>query len=178
MAPGREQARFEAFYRQHYEHLLAYALRRSGPQEAEDIVAEAFLTAWRRFRELPDDSLPWLYSVARRILGNHLRSGRRRQILSVHLQRQRRQVGISASDDPAEHMADRAEIFAAFAQLSAMDREVLSLVAWEELSHERAATAMNCSPATFAVRLHRARRRLARALATVRSDSEASGAMR
>jgi RNA polymerase sigma-70 factor (ECF subfamily) len=52
----------------------------------------------------------------------------------------------------------------AFASLRPADREVLVLVAWDGLDPARAARALGCSRGTFAVRLHRARRRLAAAL--------------
>jgi len=52
----------------------------------------------------------------------------------------------------------------ALAGLRERDREVLLLVAWEGLEPARAAAALECSRAAFAVRLHRARRRLAAAL--------------
>jgi RNA polymerase sigma-70 factor (ECF subfamily) len=52
----------------------------------------------------------------------------------------------------------------ALASLSAGDREVLMLVAWEGLEARRAAVVVGCSPRAFAMRLHRARRRLARAI--------------
>jgi RNA polymerase sigma-70 factor (ECF subfamily) len=45
------------------------------------------------------------------------------------------------------------------------NREILLLVAWEDLDPSSAAAALGCSRATFAVRLHRARRRLASAMA-------------
>jgi RNA polymerase sigma-70 factor (ECF subfamily) len=48
--------------------------------------------------------------------------------------------------------------------LSELDQEALRLVGWEELDLAAAALAMGCSRATMAVRLHRARRRLERAL--------------
>jgi len=52
----------------------------------------------------------------------------------------------------------------ALATLRPIDREALLLTAWEDLDPARAARAAGCSRATFNVRLHRARRRLARAL--------------
>jgi RNA polymerase sigma-70 factor (ECF subfamily) len=52
-------------------------------------------------------------------------------------------------------------VAAALAQLSARDREVLTLSAWYELSAAEAAQALGCSPAAYNVRLHRARHRLA-----------------
>ena len=56
---------------------------------------------------------------------------------------------------------------AALAQLSERDRETLMLVAWEGLSSARAARAAGCTRAGFAVRLHRARARLATQLASI-----------
>lgn len=170
------RARFEAFYKRHYAALMAYALRRTTAEEAEDIVAETLLTAWRRLDDLPEDPLPWLYGTARRVLTNHWRSGRRRQALELKL-RQRWSIGSSGTQgDPMDAILGETGILSAFAQLSPGDREVLSLVAWEGLSADRAAAALNISRATFAVRLHRARRRLAKLLQDERWISEASGA--
>jgi RNA polymerase sigma-70 factor (ECF subfamily) len=164
------RAGFEAFYRRYYERILAYALRRVAPEEAEDVVADTFLTALRRFDELPEDPLPWLFGVARRVIANYRRSSRRRQALSQELgQLPPASLMSASSQDPGEELAAHAEVIAAFAQLSDHDREALSLVLWEELSPQRAAWAMSCSPAAFAVRLHRARRRFAQALKIVRA---------
>jgi RNA polymerase sigma-70 factor (ECF subfamily) len=57
------------------------------------------------------------------------------------------------------------DMWGALAALSERDREVLLLVAWEELSPARAARVRGVSANTCAVRLYRARRRFARALA-------------
>jgi RNA polymerase sigma-70 factor (ECF subfamily) len=51
------------------------------------------------------------------------------------------------------------------ARLSDRDREAILLVAWEELDTASAAAVLGCSRAAFAVLLHRARRRLATAMA-------------
>lgn len=40
------------------------------------------------------------------------------------------------------------------------DREVLALIAWDDLSPDEAAEVLGCSRAAFAVKLHRARSRL------------------
>jgi RNA polymerase sigma-70 factor (ECF subfamily) len=50
-------------------------------------------------------------------------------------------------------------------RLPAMDREVLTLVAWDGLDGKQAAEALGISRLSFAVRLHRARKRLAAGLA-------------
>ena len=60
---------------------------------------------------------------------------------------------------------DDETLWLAWRELREADREVLSLIAWEELSVADAARALGCSAAAFSVRLHRARRRLERLLA-------------
>jgi Sigma-70 region 2 len=52
-----EAARTDDLYRQHYARVLAYALRRVGPDRAQDVVAETFLVAWRHIRKAPADPL-------------------------------------------------------------------------------------------------------------------------
>lgn len=154
------QARFRSFFEQHYEAVLAYVLRRIEVGATEDLVAETFLIAWRRFDSVPDDPLPWLYTVARNLISNHRRGAVRRDAFLVSL----RGEPSRERADPAEELATRSEILTAFRRLSSRDRETLSLVAWEGLSAERAAKALGCSVGAFWVRLHRARRRLVREL--------------
>jgi len=52
----------------------------------------------------------------------------------------------------------------ALSRLREPDREALLLVAWDGLDASGAATVLGTSPATFMVRLHRARRRLEKEL--------------
>ena len=54
--------------------------------------------------------------------------------------------------------ASRARILAALAQLAAADRDVVVLVAWEELTYEEVATALDIPLGTVRSRLNRARR--------------------
>jgi RNA polymerase sigma-70 factor, ECF subfamily len=149
-------ARFRAFFETHYEAVLAYMLRRVAA--AEDLTAEAFLVAWRRFGSVPDDPLPWLMTVARNLIWNHYRGTARREVPVSRLQGEATPI----HSHPGEQIADRGEILDAFGHLSARDQETLALVAWEDLSAERAAKVAGCSVGASWVRLHRARRRLAR----------------
>jgi RNA polymerase sigma-70 factor (ECF subfamily) len=57
--------------------------------------------------------------------------------------------------------------------LGADDREVLTLAAWEGLDAGEIATVMGCSRNAARIRLHRARRRLARELDGVASGGTA-----
>jgi RNA polymerase sigma-70 factor (ECF subfamily) len=70
----------------------------------------------------------------------------------------------SAADDSGDYHDVR--LWAAWAELRDGDREVLALIAWEELSVAEAARVLNCPAPVFSVRLHRARRRLERLLST------------
>jgi RNA polymerase sigma factor (sigma-70 family) len=150
---GPGQREFEHLWADHHHRVHAYALRRTDPASAQDVVSETFLTAWRRRDELPDDALPWLLGVARLMLANHARSLRRREAL-VQLSIEQA-VGMWA--DPAE--ADH-EILHALAALTPGDREALLLVGWDGLRPAEAARVLGCTPATFRVRAFRARRRL------------------
>ena len=154
---GDPQARFRAFFEQHYEAVLRYVLRRIGAAAAEDVAAEVFLVSWRRFDEVPADPLPWLFGVARNVVANHRRGIMRREMFISRLKSE----PTRSSRDPGDEVTSRGEILAAFRKLSRRDQETLSLVAWEGLSAPRAAKVLGCSVGAFWVRLHRARRRLA-----------------
>ena len=157
--------RFTALYEATYGAIHAYAARRVGFEAADEVAAETFLVAWRRMDVLPDEPLPWLYGIARNIVARHHRASGHRQSTEVALARERNapQADINEADDSA--------LWEAWERLRPADREVLSLVAWEELSVSEAARVVGCPPALFSVRLHRARRRLERLLSEVSPKS-------
>ncbi len=163
-APSLERERFERCFRAHYADVLAFAIRRlSDRAGAEDATSEVFAVAWRRRDRIPDPALPWLYAVALRVIANQYRSTRRRHDLDLKLTHE---AGVgAAAEDPVDSLDRRDSFAAAFSQLSEPEREVLRLVAWEGLSTGDAARAFGCSAGAFRVRLHRARRRLAKHLA-------------
>ena len=50
-----DEEQFRRVYEGTFEPLLAYALRRvDQPADAADVIAETFLIAWRRGRQMPD----------------------------------------------------------------------------------------------------------------------------
>ncbi len=161
------QTRFRQFYERHYSAVLGYGLRRTDTSAAEDIAAETFLVAWRRFDEVPGDALPWLLTVARNLLANHRRSVVRRDATISRL----RTEPDAAVRDAADQIAARDDVLEAFQRLSETDREALALIAWDGLSGDRAARVLGCSVGAFWVRIHRARRRLARELETLPSSN-------
>jgi RNA polymerase sigma factor (sigma-70 family) len=162
-ASADAEARFDVCFRAHYAAVLAYALRRLGERgTAEDVAAETFAVAWRRLETLPADPLPWLFGIARHVIQNEARSARRRSRL---LARIRSQHPPGAEPDPAALVAGRSAILAALGRLGEGEREVLRLAAWEGMDAGRAAVVLGCSRGAYALRLHRARRRLAKELA-------------
>lgn len=152
--------RFAAVYEATYPAVYAYASRRVGPGAADEVAAETFVVAWRRFEAVPSDPLPWLFGVARNIVLRYRASVQRQRQTEHALRLEREPVGFDRED-----RAD-AELWDAWEQLSARDREVLALVAWEELSVGDGARVLGCSAPVFSVRLHRARRRFERLLRT------------
>jgi RNA polymerase sigma-70 factor (ECF subfamily) len=160
-----EEELFETYFRGYAAQVHAFALRRAEPEAAHDATGETFLIAWRRRAEMPPEPLPWLYGIARRVLANEQRAANRRFALITR---------IAAQPTPPDGAAacDR-DILEALAALRAIDREALLLTAWEGLSAKEAATVVGCSTAALAVRLHRARRRLARLLIEMAAADEA-----
>jgi RNA polymerase sigma-70 factor (ECF subfamily) len=132
---------------------------------AEDVLADAFLVAWRRLDTVPEDAFPWLIAVARRTLANHLRAQRRRNALTERL---RSITTRGVAWEPPTGLSH--ELALALSSLAQREREALLLVAWEGLSPARAARAAGCSPAAFRVRLHRARKRVAPQLQVTLGD--------
>jgi RNA polymerase sigma-70 factor (ECF subfamily) len=152
--------RLEELFEVHHRALLAYAARRTPTlTDAEDVVAEVFLVAWRRLDDVPagDGALPWLYGVARKTIGNQRRGLFRRRRLRDRLEQtaERPTIPTPTGGQPA---LDALEL------LSASDQELLRLVAWEELSHAEIAAVMGISVNAVAIRLHRARARFEQAL--------------
>ncbi|MEV0725352.1 sigma-70 family RNA polymerase sigma factor [Micromonospora purpureochromogenes] len=166
---AREE-RFRSLHRETYADLLRFVERRVPVTEAEDIVSTVFLTAWRRFDELPDDARPWLFAVARKTMANQTRGWLRRQALDVRL------VSLEARDlsDDTVGAATRIDLESAWRELRPADREVLALVAFDGLTAEQAATVLGCRRSTFAMRLGRARQRLRAALEPAESVAPSS----
>ena len=157
---GRESersARFDTLFASYSSDIVAYCGWRAGSaSDAQDAVAEVFLTAWRRLDELPegDATRVWLYATARRVMANQRRSSRRRVALHERL-------ALEAASAPQESSPDRAEalVHEALRRLNPRDREVLLLAEWEGLTPTQIATVLGSPAVTARGRLHRARRR-------------------
>lgn len=162
VTPAEE--RFDRLFRDNYPDVLAYARRRCPtPSDAEDVVAETFAVAWRRIDELPEGESArlWLFGTARLVRMNSHRSQRRTQGLYQRLRARYRPETRLAADFG---VGERDRIQQALDTLAPIDREVLQLHVWEELSAQEIAVSLELNPPTVRKRLQRARERLAEAL--------------
>lgn len=159
------QDRFDELFRANYRDVLAYAVRRCPSRaDAEDVVAETFAVAWRRIEDIPpsDRARPWLFGTARLVRMNSRRTHRRQQRL---LERLRSSFVPVAQRGADRQISEQDRLARAMAQLSPLEREVLRLRAWEQLSDAQIAEALDVGLASAKKRLQRARARLAAALA-------------
>jgi RNA polymerase sigma factor (sigma-70 family) len=165
--PTSRLVRFDALFTAHQRQVLAYAMRRTPTvADAEDAAAETFTVAWRKIDAVPEEPLPWLYAVARRVVANHRRGIGRRERLAALLHVQDVSTPVLLGDDRD------APAFIALASLSPADQELLRLVAWEELGNQGIAMVLGITPNAVAIRLHRARARFAEALARQSPDDD------
>jgi RNA polymerase sigma factor (sigma-70 family) len=144
-----------ALFTAHHDAVVRYAIRRVGRNTAYDIASETFAVAFGHAVS-PTEPLPWLYAIARNLIRNHGRAAGRRA-----------DVGFGRDDEPdlATGVAERDALIAALRTLPEQSREALMLLAWEGLDSEAAAAVMGCSGTAYRMRLSRARRQLAAALA-------------
>ena len=159
-----EEGRFRVVFEAHYGAVTRF-LRTRGHDgtEADDLVAGTFEVAWRRMDQVPEgrEALPWLIGVARNLSRNARRKSRREASFVDELT----SVTVPFTELPIEDRAASAEVMGALAQLKPVDRDLILLVAWDELTPQEAGQVVGLRPVTARSRLHRARRRLGELLA-------------
>lgn len=120
--------------------LLAYA-RRFGSADAEDLVQEAFVRALQAATP-PEDLRAWCFRVVRNLAHNRARDRGADQLWPSGLDVPRASLGPLTKMVAAE---DAAEVLAQLEQLSAAQREALTLRYVEGLAREEIATVLDVS---------------------------------
>lgn len=152
---GTANAFGELFWR-HNGAVHGYLARRAGRDAADDLVADVWLRAFKSrtsFDMQFSDALPWLYGIARNVLQAHWRQ----------LSKAPPNLPVAIIDpwpdlDRRVDVGDRRdELVRALESLSSDEREVLLLVAWEQLNSASIARMINVPASTVRNRLHRAR---------------------
>jgi RNA polymerase sigma factor (sigma-70 family) len=161
---GEPEALGDLFVR-HARAIYNFCFRRTADWGlAEDLTSTVFLEAWRRRAEVVmtgQSLLPWLYGVATNLLRNQSRSMRRGDAARARLQMPTE--GPDFADDVAARLDDQERmrrILQVVHALPLADQEVLALCAWQGLSYQEAATAVDLPVGTIRSRLSRARARL------------------
>ncbi len=171
-AMGDREERFSEAFRAHYGELTRFVARRAPSRIVDDVVADTFATAWRRFDPEPTHVRPWLFAIAYNVMRTQLRGLGRWESLQIRMDAE----PPLPPSDLADEVALRTDVVEAFGRLRAADQEVLSLAVWEELETAEAAQVLGCSSRAYLVRLHRARRRLSTMLAATTRRADVQGA--
>ena len=153
---GDEDA-FVEVVRRHEKAVGAYLVRRAGREVAEDLLGEVWLAALGSRaaydRSFPD-ARPWLFGVAHNTLRRHWRSRPAEEPFADVTE-------MATGWDPWGAVDSRVDAAAVLRQALAVlrppQREILTLVAWEDLTVADAGRALGMPPGTARRYLHEAR---------------------
>jgi RNA polymerase sigma-70 factor (ECF subfamily) len=158
-------ATFGVIFDRHGSTLFRFLARRVDPAEAEGLLGEVFRIAFERratFDQDRESARPWLYGIAANLVAKYHRSAARRLRASARVSALR-----PVDADPAERAIAAADagtrwarVVEAIGVLPEIDRQVLLLFAWEELTYEEIAMALGIPIGTVRSRLSRSRVRL------------------
>jgi RNA polymerase sigma-70 factor, ECF subfamily len=168
-ASRSDPPRFGVVFDRHFGALHRYLRRRVGKDLADELAAETFVQAFAgryRYDGTHPDARPWLFGIAANLLRHYARTERRRLLAYA---RRRIDPATEADSDAVDRRLDAQEagppIARALAALAPVQREVLLLSVWAELSYEDIAVALGLPVGTVRSRLSRARARMRELLA-------------
>ena len=156
-----DEARFREAFDAYFDAITRYCFRRLHPDKADDAASSVFVVAWRKIEQMPDgdQTLPWLYGVARNEVRTSRRSMRRSTALWAKVNGQPRYPE-PGPDAVVANNAEQADLVRALGTLRSTDQEILRLRAYEDLSIRQIAIVLDCSPETAKKRCSRAMTRL------------------
>jgi len=165
---GDEQA-FADLHESHGAAIRRYVAGFLGPDVADDIVQEVWLTVFRRIRELtnPGGFRTWLFRIARHRSIDALRARQRRETLE---EQAFAEIGRVLPATQGLEDAAREVVGDALARLSPAHREAIQLRYLEDLTYGDIATVMGCPVGTVRSRIHHARTQLRDALMRLDPD--------
>ncbi len=155
----------------------ARARGRFGADDADDLLAEVFIAAYRarhRYDRSRPSALPWLYGIAANLSARTFRSRTRAAAAAARMSGRD-----EAATDPQDLRTDRLDAEAAWPSLAAAldeladgPREALLLHVWEELTYEEISIATDVPIGTVRSRISRARANLRELMGGQRETSE------
>jgi len=160
-AAGGSEVAYRELYRAYARPVYWIAFGLVGePADAEDVVQETFVVAWRKIPSLRlegESLLPWLATVCRLQAQNRLRARRRHGSHAALDDEIPSAVDVEAQVVQTQTVA---AILAAVDRLSDLDREIFRLCAAEGYGYEAAAASLGVSHGTVRNRLSRIRSRV------------------
>jgi RNA polymerase sigma-70 factor (ECF subfamily) len=149
--------RFRRLFEAHQRELHAYCLRRLPVEDANEATSEIFLVAWRRSEHVPrgDEARLWLYGVARNVVRNWERSGRRQ----LRLVAKTGTLATPEPEGPEVHVIrneEHREVIEAISILGNTDQEVVRLKIWEGLSNREVGAVLGLTDRAVEARYTRA----------------------
>ncbi|MBW5252893.1 sigma-70 family RNA polymerase sigma factor [Streptomyces sp. P01-B04] len=159
---AREPTAFEPLVARHSPALHGYLVRRA-PAVADDLLSEVWLQAYsnrKTFDVARGSARGWLFGVARNVLSRHRQAVARAAARAQQHPDATTTDPWQAVDQRLDASAVGPELRRRLAELPEEERELLLLVAWEQLTPAEAAAAVGVPAGTARSRLHRARARL------------------
>ena len=153
---GDKKAQFE-IYRLYYKSMYNSSLRIVGiPEEAEDIMQESFLTAFRKLKTYSGDVSfgAWLKKI---VINRSLDELRKRKVLFEELHAE---LPVANEPEPEAESITVEEVKSAINSLSDGYRTILSLILLEGYDHEEVSEILGIKNVTSRTQFSRARQRL------------------
>jgi len=166
--------------------LKIFVLRQlKSPQDAEDIVQEAFVRAYYALERYPAQRIlalkirPWLYKITWSVYCNYMERSKLQQSMPLDTSEdsgllELEDDGYAQPEEAFENEERRRELIALVDTLPQRYREVVSLHYFEDLSYQEIADIFNQPAGTVRVSVHRGIRQLRKALEACKSKVEIS----
>jgi RNA polymerase sigma-70 factor, ECF subfamily len=143
---------FRLFYESNYVAISHFVARRLPMDLHDDVVADTFLAAWRKFDSVPEPSPQWLYQIARFEISHAIRrSAIQRRIFADQV--------VEGAMLPSQ-IDQWIDVASALGMIPESDAEIIRLVLWDGVPRDTVAAILGCTINTATVRYHRALMRL------------------
>lgn len=157
----------EQLWRELYDRLFAFAVRRVGAADADDLVQDVFVRMHNRIDTLDqaDRLEAWAYQITRNAIVDHHRSrARHREVLAAEVDQHVLDGGAAPSADEYAEVDVEGELAGCLTplveQLAEPYRQAVGLVEFEALPQAQAAVRVGLSTSGMKSRVQRARRQL------------------
>lgn len=158
---------FEAIVAEHQGEIYRYLLRATGrSSDADDLSQEAFLRAYRAYRELPPDAnaRAWLFAIATNLFRNHFRAEKRRRTAHATVRATRSEADPEGPEGEAVFNEARALIETSIRRLPPKQRLAFVMRKVHDLDYDAIAQSLGCSSESARAHVFQALRKIRQSL--------------